>query len=311
MKRKSSIKDISKYILIISLTVIGLFIITYLGASNHSNNKHLAIYTSNFEENEFVKIHDNYDGKGEKSFSEVIRDKSYVDKYKSFYNDLISSNKFTYIELNAQPLEAFSKEPYTGDLTFIYGYEDGVAPEVVNQKTKLNGNDTYFSPIKAIQIGDIAVKYLKLQDKLSSGQLFEDEDYNFNKNNEINVILGYEYSKAYKIGDSFEITYITVPIKCKVIGFLEKNTLLPYNSKMLTLDTYIIMPFFNIIDYNDVNGDFERFYIIHYSLKSSGFIPYKSTEEGIEIRNEIQLLGKENGLSYTTDYIKGALLTDL
>lgn len=263
-------------ILIIIIAIIGSFIIMYLGIFQLDNNKKIINFNENFVETEYAKVVDLYD-KGNKSFSDFMREEDSSNKLKLFNNELNMNNEFNYLELNTQPLELFGY--YDDSLTFVNGYKDGVSEEFVNQFYYKDDDKIYFTPINALQIGKKTVDYFNLHTAISNGKLFEDRDY-YNASNEISVILGYEYLNLYNIGDFFETTYLFSPIKCEVIGFFETNT-------------------------NEIYFSYEFFPVVHNSLKSSGFIPYKSAEEGILARDLIEKIGDKYGLLYTTTNIKG------
>lgn len=285
-------------ITIIIIAIISSLILMYLCIFQIDNNRKIINFNENFVETKYAKIVDLYDTKLNESFSDFMRKEDSSDKLKSFNKELLTNNQFNYLELNDQPIETFGY--YDGPLFFVNGYERGNS-ELANQ---IDGNKMYFTPISAFQIGKKAADYFSLHTAISNGKFFHDKDYEYDGKEEISVVLGYDYSSIYKIGDSFETTYLFCPIKCNVIGFIEKNTTIPYNGRMLTLDKYVIMPFFDIVN-EKIDFAYEFFSIVHYSLKTSGFIPYKNVEQGILAKKLIENIGDKYELKYTTTVIGG------
>ncbi len=111
--------------------------------------------------------------------------------------------------------------------------------------------------------------------KVSDGRNFTSEDYNYEKDDKVPVILGNDFKEFYKVDDDFTDKYT-------IVGFLEKNTYIDlpqgigdYGSQIDTqyLDSRIIVPF---------NSRFE-------SLDNyfSGVIKFKDKEKKEEVVSEI------------------------
>lgn len=150
----------------------------------------------------------------------------------------------------------------------FYGKED-----LTNQVVHIDGNETYVTPFKAIQLGATAFNLLFNADDICEGVGFNTTD--FNDDTIVPVILGYGYKEFYHLGDVLELNYIFKPTKFEVIGFLKKDTTLTLNTHKHNLNQYICSPFFDIITIPEDN-EAELFQLRYYLQKNHRYIALPS-----------------------------------
>lgn len=125
--------------------------------------------------------------------------------------------------------------------------------------------------------------------KIESGRDFNNEEYSLKYNQKvIPVILGYNYSKFYKVGDI--IKSLQDGRSLEVIGILERNQYMPYNmmdkDRYANLDEYILTTTYCYDTYDPMYD----------GLIDSNFILYNNSKSDLEIaesNNNIKKLFKD------------------
>ena len=132
-----------------------------------------------------------------------------------------------------------------------------------------------------------------MQAHVIRGNAFSATDFLYN-GNRIPVLLGYDYLELYQIGDEITVLYAGYPLELKVIGFLDNTSSVHIGSTDISLDTYILLPSFDIeAEYAKNNQIFSN---LHYSHKTRGFFTVtKNVEEAI---NEFEEIVEKSGLDY-------------
>lgn len=174
--------------------------------------------------------------------------------------------------------------------------EDPSIPEEFKQTMlsySKNGKNPY---VYKLQVNDEFFKYFSIE--LSEGRVFEKEDHILSGDT-ISVILGDKYKKIFKLDDEFEANFYGKKIKCKVIGFLAKNSFFNDTNIVENLEKHIILPVFDTIsdtfeissyDENESQETTRRALKMNlYKDKTSGLIIYGDKYER-ENRKQIQSL---------------------
>lgn len=286
--------DYFKYLIVIIFFLLILLIIFY--NINKKQNVDEVISDEITQKIRYVQIIDLYDKPNQISFSEAMRTPNMLLNLRNFYSELINSNKFNFIEIENQILEFYGN--YDKDNKFVNGYETGNVDEFINQKVKKDNDISYVTPLKAIQIGQSASDFFNLSKNISSGKYFSSGDYIYTHDKNIPILLGSDYKGIYNIGDSMEFSYLLTDFIGEVIGFMDQNESVSSNAKNIMLNTYIIMPLFDI-DQIPKQTNFEFFLEAHYSNKTSGLIECKTTSEIEKLKQLIEEMSSKSQLVYS------------
>lgn len=200
------------------------------------------------------KIYDNLVGDAEKSF---FANQDALDRLKSFYTALSESKDFVYLEMYSQPISIDNyKEPswYTGLEPIHLELENGYVGE--------------FSDVEALWLGDTAISALDLS--VDEGRAFSSDDFQYDADDDIPIILGHGYKSVYEIGDVVYCDMIVVRGTAKVIGFLQENSSILFCGNESCLDNYVIVPMINST--METAGEDQFFEKILYLMKINGAI---------------------------------------
>lgn len=182
-----------------------------------------------------------------------------VQSFKDLYQTLSNSNLYTYYEIYEQPLNI----PYTSSTFFI--------PYDVPYPNETTGP---FQSTSSIQISQ------NVQDDFNfsvlEGRLLQADDFIYNGKNSIPVLMGQKYAQQFDIGDSFSANYLFDDYNFHIVGFLQTGNKISTSLNDILLDSYIIMPSFEITD--DVPQTMGL--KVHYANKTSGKI--KVTPENFQ-----------------------------
>jgi len=226
-----------------SILLIGLSLSNYMNFLDREK-----IMKDSYGNMNFYKII--YDGEIEDLFKKVFGDKSILDVQKVSF-ELGKSKDFDYIYSNPQNIDFFDSLKIKYKDEFLYGYEDG---RVQNRYTSLKA---VYADKKFFKNKTVA---------LQSGRGFYDSEYDIKSKDNIvlPVVLGYDYSELYHIGDTIHngTLWDETPLDLHVIGFLKKDSYFyNNNNKLIALNRYMIIPYFDprfnpILD----NGKIDSFF---------------------------------------------------
>lgn len=104
---------------------------------------------------------------------------------------------------------------------------------------------------------------------LMSGRLLRLEDYEHTNGSVIPVLMGCDYSKTYKIGDTFSGNYLFSPFTFEIVGFLSEGSCISSSTVYIDLDRCIVMPSFDFVAAPDSSQEYIT-QKIHYANKTSG-----------------------------------------
>ncbi|MDT2860541.1 hypothetical protein P7H71_12005 [Lactococcus lactis] len=226
-------------------------------------------------------------------FSKFRSSESSVETVGKFYSFLNQSNKFNFLSVFDQPLYVSN---FKGAEKFSEG-QDYIDPQ--NKK---------FSNIKSVQLNEKAYKFYNL--KLDDGVGIDWKNINLAQgiDVEIPVILGSDYAKTYKIGDTIEGEYYFKSFNFKVSGFLQKNSSIFYKeSNNFFLDDYILIPYPEEI--KSVNKNNKEFLGILYFAMINGNIAVDKNISTDNLITELDKIGnKSNFYQYSLIQVPGYLI---
>ena len=253
--------------------------------------------------NIFFFTHDNISGIDDiYSSDEVLRNLKKL-------NTIFNSN-FIFYEMSFQPLYFIGS--YTADSRFCVASNDGTSP--INQKgIDANGNEITVTPIRTVRVGKNWIDIL--EDCVLYGHNFTETDFLVKKPDQvINVLLGYNYTDYYQIGDTFKLSLLEKEINFRVIGFLRQGItlekteiMIDSEAEIVELDWSIVLPFYSI-SYDAVDSIDRSYQIRYYIQKNSGFIKMDSVniEDPESIKNlkelEQQLAQAQLKNPYLSEY---------
>lgn len=161
----------------------------------------------------------------------------------SLRNELEVNDNFTYIVQSDQWLEVDSPEMSE---IFLVGYENG---DVDGSVYEYEGHMRY--AVKTLQVS--ASFFERYAIAVNEGEIFSKEDYQYQENQTVPVILGAAYQEFFELGDVIKANYLFENMQFQVIGFLD-NTAFFYDwngNEMSSCERYILMPAFLNLPEND------------------------------------------------------------
>lgn len=234
----------------------------------------------------YLRVSDVYDHDGQKSLHDFFSEESALDRMKKFCE--ILNEKYEFLEFDTQPLMLREPFRYKDQLRKDYGSE------------YFGENDHIGISLKSIQMGKNSTRHFDLQSHMMLGRCFEQNDYIFDGQKPIPVILGYEYSDFHHVGDTIKVEFLSEDVTLSVIGFTAKNTWITLNNHSYFLDESIILPF---IDVNTISQDKDDLYFqkILYSLKAWGYIEVKDGDSYYTYKNQIDEISQSLELRYVVN----------
>lgn len=199
------------------------------------------LYRLNMVQERGDKEHVYFDLQQESSPFDITME-SYLDLYSKLCNDLDA----TYYECYTQYLEQLPAH------TYFYDYE--------SENLTNNCEATLCAQISKNLQADMGLKCM-------SGRIFEEQDFKY-VGEYIPIIVGYGYRDVLPVDTQFTATYLYDEYRFKVIGILNENSKICTPISKIYLDTYIIMPSFNV---EAVDGETKGIKI-HYANKTSGIV---------------------------------------
>lgn len=271
---KQAIKNIHKkklftLITIIQINLLILFLTPILLQLNLFNDQS-ASFLGKYADKNVYQLSDDLIGEIEINY---FNNPSQLDNLKKFYDALLTDKSFTYMVSTVQPLEMTE---FKGSRKFNYGYENG---------NDLTSYENYYY-IKSLQLNQNVFDVFSIP--LQQGNYFSEEDYIYTDSKKIPVLLGYEYSGIYEVGEIFFADYLFNSCEFIVAGIIEQGTTILNVNKEILLDRYIILPQFIIQQSDDIY--FEQ---IHYLNLINGTI--LSNLNPIEIKTKLYEIANETG----------------
>ncbi|MCR8845713.1 ABC transporter ATP-binding protein [Paenibacillus sp. SC116] len=222
----------SNKLLIISLYTAAFFyfcLLALLTLSMNQSSLELNV-AKNYQGKNLYQISDELYNEKERAFFSQLNS---FQKLNNFSNELGANQAFTYYTAVWQPIEIANFE---GNTVFDAYYESG------NNQPAFEINNTSYRTVKSVQMNAAAIELNNLE--LNEGRKFKDKEYILNENQtKLPIILGTEYSKEYKVGDTINILYYQKQFVGEVIGILKSSQkIMTVQEPELILDRYVILP---------------------------------------------------------------------
>lgn len=246
--------------------------------------------TKNESPKSYFQISDRYDMEGNLTLKDFYEQPGCIQKLHTFHK-LLQEN-FEYMEFYEQPVQAM--EYLDNPMDFVQSND----AEMANQSaTDENGKEIYVTTLKTIEIGQTLNQ--QLEGVISDGRCFNSQDFIYQNNHSLPVILGSGYQELYRIGDILDLYYISDTFHFEVVGFFPPEYSLQLNNVSYNLNHFICLPFFDIEDIESCDLD-KEFLLSYYIEKNSYYIafPTDSEEEKIKQMNMIPLLAEESGVAF-------------
>ena len=174
--------------------------------------------------------------------------KSTLDNFMDIFNDIRSSDIYTYYEIYTQPLNIEDG----AEQFFLEGQGDGRA--------------------RCTQVSENVLSDFNIH--LDSGRTLADKDFLLEKNNSIPVLMGYNYKSIFQAGDRFEAKYLFSNYEFEIVGFLTQGCSIDRSNGSILLDECVVMPSVSF-DYLPQTQDDFATHKIHYANKTSGKVKVK------------------------------------
>lgn len=271
-----------KLVLNISI-IIQLVIISYLMYSLFNINSQITI-----EANKILEVFNNkkswYMKVGNEFVEKSTNNKIESEKVREAYSILKNNKNFKHL--------------YLGDSTLYLKEEDSIKSFRSNPSNKKIGDINYI-PVRSLNIDRNTYSEFGLE--IENGRPFNDGEFT-HENNIMPIILGFEYSNIYNLGDVIEYASSNNEIKeAKVIGFLKENFYLlykiDYDDKFVKLDNAILTPY---VDIDILEGDLMgKNYLQVFDLFNTSYFLFdksKNDEDILAIMETINEKFKDLGL---------------
>lgn len=215
----------------------------------------------------------------DEDFQEFRSNKANINKIGSFYNDLFSNESIELLSVFDQPLDI---ENYLGNKAF-WDNEMAMGAEYNIKSLQMNKNVFDFNKLKVMEGIEPEWEMIKASDKV------------------IPIILGYDYSNIYNIGDKLKGKYYNQEVVFHVVGILEKNQMIYYQNNIeFYVDRYILVPYPYICDdlTDDNNQEVNIFKsVLYFAMINSDVVMTNESENIHHILDQISI--KSNFYNYT------------
>jgi len=257
---------------------------------SETNNSYAIL--SSETNNLYVMLADEY--LDDDDLSELYSEEDILTRLSKLNDDL--NKNFDYYELSFQALQ--SLEYYNLDDDFVKVY-NRKGDKIQNQAIKIDGRSHYVTSLNTVQVNKrFFDSYLA---SIEKGEAFNDDDYILSTSENIPVLLGYNYTPYYNIGDTLKLNYLGSDMTFYIKGFLSENLEFIKDNETISMDNYICVPSFKIASASQ-QTDSEQdlvFKIRYYLQKNRGFIQYGINNDIKKIKQEINDLANKYDLAYT------------
>lgn len=159
-------------------------------------------------------------------FADSLNNPVMINKLSDFYNSMSDSELWKIISAFDQQIEI---ENFKGGKSFYY-----------NSDEYLETHKDVQPSIKSLQINRTGYEFYGLQ--VICGNEIDWDGINYN--DDVPILLGYNYKKIYDIGDIIKVKFYFRQLNLRVEGFLESNSNMLYKTQAdFSLDDYIVIPY--------------------------------------------------------------------
>lgn len=227
IRRSFSKRTLEIIFIWISLTICFSFLSIAL-ANMQILNTSTKKYEKNISSKLIYKISDSADE--DQTFSYFFEtDEGRLSVY-NLLNDLQSHPLFSYYSIDLQPLLMVDSSVDLPDY-FGYTYEAGIT------------DDEFSNQIKSIQLSQSVLDEFGIG--VEDNYFFNSDDYIFDREKPVAVILGNDYKPFYSVGDTFTADFLAERLEFVVKGFFVDHALLPAEYDLIDLNRYMAIPLFS------------------------------------------------------------------
>lgn len=205
-----------------TICVVLVTIICFLAFNIYLNSSELIFINNSMVQTETIRLSDMFD----EDFQNIRTRSTIVEDLMQMNDSFHNSKNFDYFEFSLT--NAFATiGTFTGGEKFASRND-----QYIYDKTN--------HELNAIAIGEKADKYFNLS--VDKGEFFAPEDYYFQDNGTIQILLGNDYKEIYKVGDTIELTFKLKKYNCSIKGFLAQDSNATHYNFLVNLNDYIVFP---------------------------------------------------------------------
>lgn len=238
----------------------------------------------------YIQLADNY--VDDDSLSNLYAERNVIARVKKFNEDL--NTNLEYYEMSFQALQ--SLDYFDGDERFVKTY-NRKGGQIKNQEVMIDGKKCYVTSLNTIQVNKRFFDENLLL--LEEGKGFDRNDYLVSDFDQVPIILGYQYTDYFNVGDILTLNYLEKNINFYIKGFLQKGIRIEYNNAIVEMDNYICMPSFDCTKIVDQSDDEFLFQMRHYLQKNRGYIKYTTENDRKHIEQELSNYINNSMLNYS------------
>ena len=219
-KRSKKHNKILNFVMLLLITIFLVSCTSTISVDNDTKIEDKKEKTSVIKEQDgYYKLLLRFGSNNNPQPSDLFAQDEFLNDEKKINLDL--NQNYDYIELKFQPLY------YIGD--YIGKKNFAISEDTINQEVNTGLEIINATDLKTMQIGERLLENFSME--MANGRNFNSEDFIvYNENQTINVILGNNYVNEYNLNDVLNLELVTKNMKFKIIGFLEKNTIMIISS---------------------------------------------------------------------------------
>lgn len=192
--------------------------------------------------------------------------------FQSIY-DALEALPFDYYEIYHQPLDCSASE---GMFYGLYSAEASRTSEWAD----------------SVQISRNVQEDFSLN--VTQGRSLDDSDFQHGRGQAVPVLMGYDYSGIYGVGDRFSAKYLFSEFTFEIVGFLDKGCAISTSALYIPLDKVVVLPSLAFIDPPQSTREYTT-QKIHLANKTSGKLKVRAEDFG-EAYGEVQEIVSESAV---------------
>ena len=227
------IKNLILLFLSILLINIGILTLDFTNIKINKSTNEKNISSENDDDIKYViPMSDILDKNPDVSFDEFFSRKNIIEDMEEINHKLNNNDFFEYYQVSGPSIQYIgnykgAKETALGDIN--------VKEEETNKRlTSLNSMEI---PKR--------LNY-QLQEQIESGRSFEEADYKCNTKEIIPVVLGSYFKDSFKVGDHMKLKFFLTEVEVKVVGILEKQSMISLSNISIDVSDQVLFPTVNI-----------------------------------------------------------------
>ena len=270
-------------------------------------------FSSNYGDKQYLRVWDAFYDEADETFKS---EPNYIGKMKSVYNKMCDNKIVNFFSEYNNPVYI---ENAPDNYLFSYSCNSESDFSLKDSEVELSGYDNknhMYNDVKCIWLDKKGLDYCNLTTE--EDRKFDTNDFKFTEDGDtVSIIMGADYKKYYKIGETFNADILYANVKFKIVGFLAEDeaayTVVDGNSTLEKLNNYIILPLCDCPD--EINEkDSEKLYNL-LEFKICGYSITQKTPN--DVQNEITKICNEVGFSpvlqvaKSTNYESSELMMDI